>query len=110
MPREETYFDQQIGGKHVVVLKSYDKAFAREAFELMTPEALNYLGNALEVGSDSDPDTLWEEIEDSAREDWNTFSFFIVSETVAKAASPLFVSSDWPTAEAFAKQRLVQTQ
>ena len=106
MSQEETYFDQQVGNKRVVVLKSYDKLFAREAFEQMMPEALEFLEGTLNLTSHGDVEVLWEGIEDGAREDWNAFSYFIVSETASGPAASIFVSSDWPSAEAFATQRL----
>jgi hypothetical protein len=112
MPQQEAYFEQQIGAKRIIVLKSYDRAFAREAFEQMDERALRFLGGALKLeGSENsgaeDPsyaDTLWGEIEDGAREDWNAFSYFIVTEQTGNEAVPVFVSPEWPIAEAFAKE------
>jgi hypothetical protein len=116
MPQQETYFEQQVGDKHIIVLKSYDGVFAREAFDRMGDEALQFLSSSLEhnekydaaeVPSPEDPefaDALWQEVEDGAREDWNTFSYFIVSEEIAGRTVPLYVSSDWPSAEVFAKR------
>jgi hypothetical protein len=112
------FFEQQVGDKRIVVLKSYDRAFAREAFDQMQPEALRFLGRFLEVdgdesvdGTSSDDDhteALWQEVQDGAREEWNTFSYFIVSEEAAGRSQPLFVSADWPSAEAFAKQHMAR--
>jgi hypothetical protein len=108
MPQQETFFEEQVQGKLVVVLKSYDKAFAREAFEQMKPDALQFLGKALgmeESAADTteDMESIWSEVEDGARESWNSFSYFVVSEKGTGLAIPLFVSSDWPSAEAYAK-------
>jgi hypothetical protein len=72
----------------------------------MGTEALKFLEGSLDLAGESDPEALWEGIEDGAREDWNAFSYFIVSETVLGPTAPVFVSADWPSAEAFAKQRL----
>lgn len=118
MPQQATFFDEKIGDLRVVVLKSYDPTYAREAFDQMQPEALRHLRQCLEVDVKYDtsgvpspedeeyPDALWEEVQNCAREDWNTFSYFIVSEEVGGRSSPIYVSSDWPSAEAFAKKRL----
>jgi hypothetical protein len=114
MPQQEAYFEQQIGAKRIIVLKSYDRVFAREAFEHMDEKALRFLGRALKLEESGNPgaedpnyaDTLWEEIEDGAREDWNAFSYFIVTEQTGTEAAPVFVSPEWPIAEAFAKERI----
>src|ERR1035441_4923729 len=109
MPQQEMFFEQKFGDKRIVVIKSYDQAFAREAFDQMPPEALRFLGSFLELDRDesvdessSDDDrteAIWQEVQDSAREEWNSFSYFIVSEETAGRSLPLFVSADWPSAE-----------
>ena len=48
-------------------------------------------------------DTIWQEVEEGSREDWNAFSYFVVTESSTHRTAPVFVCSDWPTAEAFAK-------
>jgi hypothetical protein len=117
MPGQTTFFDEIIGGTRIEVLKSYDEAFAHEAFEQMDDDALAFLARSLSIG-DSDEvtgpnpeapdysDVIWEELKDGAREDWNSFSYFIVTEESAGRTSSLFVSADWPTAQAFAKRRI----
>ena len=47
---------------------------------------------------------------EQAREDGNLLSFFIVNETVGPHRESLYVSPDWPSAEAFAKERLASAQ
>jgi hypothetical protein len=116
MPRETSFLEQTIGNTKVEVLKSYDGAFAREAFDQMDEEALRFLAETLDLDASErhlsrpdDPDyadSIWEEMNDGAREDWNSFSYFIVAEESAGKTSPLFVSADWPSAEAFAKRRI----
>ena len=117
MPQQETFFEQISGNTRVQVLKSYDAADAREAFSLMDAEALTFLSHSLQAqGADSADlpspddsrfaDSLWQEVEDGAREDWNSFSYFIVTENRGSETVPRFVSPDWPTAEAFAKRLL----
>jgi hypothetical protein len=120
MPEQTTFFEQQTGDRRIVVLKSYDRAFAREGFDQMQPEALRFLGRFLELDSKYEPaeiptpegedyaEALWEEIQEGARENWNTFSYFIVCEEADGQSLPLFVSADWPSAEAFAKWRLAR--
>jgi hypothetical protein len=112
MPQQETFFEQEVGSKRFQVLKSYDASFAREAFERMDEDALRFLSRSLDVQglSEDDPDfadALWVEVEGGAREDWNTFSYFVVIEQEGSGSTPLFVSADWPSAEAFAKSRVV---
>lgn len=117
MPRETSFLEQTVGNTRIEVLKSYDKAFAREAFDQMDEDALEFLAQSLHLDSletDSglspeDPDyadSIWEELADGAREDWNSFSYFIVAEKSGDKTSQLFVSADWPSAEAFAKKRI----
>jgi hypothetical protein len=117
VPQQETFFEQTTGDTHVQVLKSYDAAYAREAFSLMDAEALTFLSHSLKAqGIDSTDlpspedsrfaDSLWQEVEHGAREDWNSFSYFIVTENRGTETVPRFVSPDWPSAEAFAKTLL----
>ena len=120
MPKQETFFEQQDGESKIEVLKSYDPGYAREAFRNMDDEALKQLWAVLEVEKSYDPaelpplgqpdgageDFLWDELAGSAREYGNELSFFIVNETRGKKSESLWVSPDWPSAEAFAKARL----
>jgi hypothetical protein len=48
-------------------------------------------------------DFLWAELLEAAHEDGNTLSFFVVNEVNGTASKSLYVSPDWPSAEAFAK-------
>jgi hypothetical protein len=43
---------------------------------------------------------------DAAREDGNMLSFFVVSEATGDSSKGVYVSPDWPSAEAFAKSRV----
>jgi hypothetical protein len=114
MPQQETYLERTVGKKQIRVLKTYDRSLARETFERMQPEALQFLGRFLDVdteglqsaASDSRDveEELWQEVEDGAREEWNTFSYFVVIEEADDVSATLYVSADWPSAEAFAKQ------
>lgn len=117
MPQQTSFFDQTVGDTRIEVLKSYDEAFAREAFDQMNEDALEFLARSLDLnGSDTEvalnpespeyADSIWDELKDGAREDWNSFSYFIVAEESAGRTAPLFVSADWPSAEAFAKRRI----
>ena len=117
MPEQTTFFEEIIGGTRVEVLKSYDEVFAREAFEQLHDDALAFLARSLSFLDSNDvngpnpgdpdySDLIWDELKDGAREDWNSFSYFIVAEESAGHTSSLFVSADWPTAEAFAKRRI----
>ena len=117
MPQQTSFLDQTVGDTRIEVLKSYDEAFARDAFDQMDEEALRFLAQSLGLnGSDAEvglspggseyADSIWEEMKDGAREDWNSFSYFIVAEESAAHTTLLFVSADWPSAEAFAKKRI----
>ncbi len=122
MPRQEVFFEEQTGDRRVEVLKTYDRTYAREVFNRIDTEARKALAAALELetsyepadipdpdGSDYD-DFLWDELLEAAREDVrndpNLYSFFVVSEARSAQAQDLYISPDWPSAEAFAKKRL----
>lgn len=124
MPRQEIFFEQEVGGKRVEVLKTYDKSYAREVFNGIDGEAREALVAALELeknyepadipdpdGSDYD-DFLWDELLEAAREDVrndpNLYSFFVVSEARLAQSQDLYISPDWPSAETFAKKRIKQ--
>ncbi len=120
MPKQEVFFEQQVGELRIEVLKSYDQSYAREAFKNMDDEALQQLWAALkpeEIYDTTGLPTLgdvegegeaflWDELLEQAREDGSLLSFFIVNETKGRHSECLFVSPDWPSAEAFAKARV----
>jgi hypothetical protein len=120
MPKQEVFFEQQIGERRIEVLKSYDQAYAREAFKNMDEEALQQLWTALKpeeiydragLPALGDPEGegeafLWDELLEQAREDGPLLSFFIVNEMKGRLNENLFVSPDWPSTEAFAKNRI----
>ena len=123
MPKQEVFFEQIAGDRRVEVLKTYDRSYAREVFNGIDTEARKALAEALELKKNYEPadipdpngndfdDFLWEEICDAAREDVRTdpnlYSFFVVTEASNGKAEDLYVSPDWPSAEAFAKTRVV---
>ena len=39
----------------------------------------------------------------AAREDWKTFSYFVVTTGVSPATQAVYVSPDWPSAEEYVK-------
>lgn len=114
MPSQETFFSEISNGREVEVVKTYDPQFAREVFDQMTDDAKTALKQSLishgtldpSDSPDLDNDGLWQGIEDGSREDWNTFSYFVVAERRDSKSLSLFVCADWPTAEAFAKLQL----
>lgn len=122
MPRQEVFFEQQIGDRRVEVLKTYDRSYAREVFNDIDTEARTALASALELEKNYEPadipdpdgteydDFLWDELLEAAREDVrsdpNLYSFFVVSEAKAAKSQDLYISPDWPSAEAFAKNRI----
>jgi hypothetical protein len=123
MPAQELFFEQVIGSRRIEVLKTYDQQFAREAFDNMDEKAQMHLWNSLKPEDIYDPEGLptlagaedrsaflWDELIDQAREDWKTFSYFVVNESKADLTKSLYVSADWPSAEAFAKDRMAADQ
>lgn len=122
MPRQEVFFEQRAGDRRVEVLKTYDRSYAREVFNGIDGDAREALAAALELernyeaadipaadGTDYD-EFLWDELLEAAREDVrndpNLYSFFVVSEARSARSQDLYVSPDWPSAEAFAKKRI----
>lgn len=122
MPQQEVFLREKTAGRIVEVLKTYDQAYAREVFNEMDEEAQRALWNSLEIEQNYDPadlpsptdatrsDFVWEELLESAREDVRLSptlcSFFVVNEICESKSQGLYVSSDWPSAERFAKMRL----
>jgi hypothetical protein len=122
MPQQELFFEQVLGDRRVEVLKTYDSHFAREAFENMGDDAQELLWASLKIDDNYEPgdippvhdpgsaDFLWEELLEAAREDGNLISFFVVNEAKGNVSESLYVSPDWPSAEAFAKRRAADVQ
>lgn len=126
MPQQEVFFEQKTGDRRIEVLKTYDRSYAREVFKSIDGEARESLAEALELrknyapedipdpdGSDYD-DFLWEELCEAAREDVRNdpslYSFFVVSEASLAKHEDLYISPDWPSAEAYAKKRIAGSQ
>jgi hypothetical protein len=90
MPRQETFLTVKDGDESVEVLKTYDETYAREAFSTMDDAALAHLAASLKPesiyeeggipkpGDDGYEDFIWDVMVDDAREDWKTFSYFVV--------------------------------
>lgn len=118
MPKQEVFFVQELGGRRVEVLKTYDSVYARDAFDNMGEAAHDALSEALEIGANYDSedipklrsveylDFLWEAMKEAAREDGNLLSFFVVNEASGNVSESLYVSPDWPSAERFARGHL----
>ena len=115
MPRQELVFEKEIGDRRIEVIKTYDQAFARDAFEDMDEAAQAHLWQSLGIDESYESeelppqpdrrDFLWEEAWDAAREDGSLLSFFVVTEAIGRRVENLYVSPDWPSAEAFAMAR-----
>jgi hypothetical protein len=122
MPRQETFFEQSTGDVRVEVIKTYDPSYARDVFNGLAEDARTSLAHALELDKNYAPedipepqetdydDLIWQELYEAAREDVrndpNLYSFFVVAETRAGRKTDLYVSPDWPSAQAYAKSRL----
>lgn len=126
MPQQEVFFEQKVGDRRIEVLKTYDRSYAREVFNNIGEEAREALAEALDLrknyapedipdtnGMDYD-DFLWEEVCEAAREDVRNdpslYSFFVVSEASVAKSEDLYVSPDWPSAEAYARRRITGPQ
>jgi hypothetical protein len=121
MSKQEIFFEHQNGDRRIEVLKSYDQDYAREVFRNMDSAALERLWASLKPEEVYDPEGLpklndpsdtngdaeaflWDELLEQAREDGNRLSFFVVNEATGALNESLYVSPDWPSAEAFAKK------
>ena len=112
MPSQELYLEKKAGSDVFQVLKTYDTAFAKETFAGMDEAAIEHLSKSLSISEEFSPDELptspddladliWEEMDDSAREQGQTRSYFIVRRSSPLSDDFLYVSGDWPSAEAF---------
>jgi hypothetical protein len=122
MPQQQIFFEQMMTNGRIEVLKTYDQNYAHEVFGSMDEAAQSHLWNSLEIEENfdpgdippqHDPDTdefLWEALLDAAREDGQILSFFVVNEARGNRSQSLYVSPDWPSAEAFARQRIIAVQ
>lgn len=122
MPKQETFLKDQAGAVAVEVIKTYDQSFAREVFDAMGESAIAALAQALEITTKYEPedipspsdaeydDFLWEELKNDSVEDVRQSpqltSFFVVTVTKDGASEDCYVSTDWPSAERFAKAQL----
>lgn len=122
MPRQETFLREAANGVEVEVIKTYDKTFAHEVFDGMGDEALKTLAATLNLGEKYETsdipgpddanyeDFIWEEICEGAVEDVRQSpilsSFFVVIENNSGKSQELYVSPDWPSAEAYARIRI----
>lgn len=115
MPGQETFFSQRIGNELFKIIKTYDTSLAREAFADMDSAALGHLADSLMIGQQYEPqeipsplvdaqDFLWDELCESAREEGQKLSFFFVTRASKARKSFLYVSGDWPSAEAYVNQ------
>jgi hypothetical protein len=120
MPQQELFFEQKIGDRHIEVMKTYDAVCAREAFVNMDGAARAFLLKSLRIDgtyeqadipsmqSGEGEDFLWEELLEDSREDGNQLSFFLVTEAKGASSRCLYVSPDWPSAEAYAQNVLAR--
>jgi hypothetical protein len=109
------FFEKNIGDRRVEVLKTYDAAYAREAFNEMDEAARAFLWKALRVDetceqgdipsiqSEEGESLLWETLLEESREDGNLISFFLVNEAKGSISKSLYVSPDWPSAESYSQ-------
>jgi hypothetical protein len=116
MPRQETFLSIQNGDELLEVLKTYDESFAQEVFRNMDEDAMAQLAESLKFESlyeaegipkpheDGYEEFVWDVMVEEAREEYNTFSYFVVTKTVGSKSDQLFVSPDWPTAEAYVRK------
>lgn len=122
MPRQETFLRESAGPVTVEVIKTYDPTYAREVFDRMEQDAKEALAQALELIKEYEPedipsadgneydDFLWQALSEDSLEDVREFprrySFFVVTVSDNGKSRDRFVSTDWPSAERFAKSAL----
>ena len=117
MPTQETFLEKQLSDGRALVIKTYDANLAHDAFQHLDETALAQVADALrleelfessdipEPSSHDYAEFIWETLSDEAREDGNLKSFFILyREVQGQPRQPLFVSADWPSAEAFSQR------
>lgn len=117
MPLQETFLEKPLNDGRALVIKTYDINLAHDAFQRIDGDALAHVANALrledlfeadDIPEPSSPDYtefVWETLSDEAREDGNLKSFFILyREVQGQSPEPLYVSADWPSAEAFSQR------
>lgn len=126
MPRQETFKHESVNDVTVEVIKTYDLQYAREVFKNLSEEAITAVASALELtknyapedipsaGSTEYEEFIWDELSESAREDLRQSpilnSFFVVCETRSGKTQELYLSTDWPSADRFAKERLARAR
>jgi hypothetical protein len=86
MPQQEIFLEKPLIRGRVLVIKTYDLKFAREAFQSLSEDALLALASALSIhdlydetdipkpNSAEYSDFLWEAVLDEAREDGSVCS------------------------------------
>lgn len=116
MPSPERFLTIRSGDEIVEVIKTYDEAYAREVFRSMDDKALSSLADSLKFEALYEPDDIprpgeegyeafvWDVMAEEAREDYNRSSYFVVTRAVGLRRDGLFISPDWPTAEAYVKR------
>jgi len=119
MPQQELFFERQVGGRRIEVIKTFDRSYAREVFGNIDDDAKRSLAAALEIGKNYGPedipdpagqdydDFLWEELSEASLEDVlqspRLCSFFVVTEATSGKARDIFISADWPSAKEYAE-------
>jgi hypothetical protein len=115
MPQEEVFLERRIGDRRIMILKTYDQSYAREAFGNMGEDAQAHLWKSLPIEesyeaadvpalhSQGGEDFLWDELLEASREDGNILSFFVVTETRGTVSKGLYIAPDWPSAEKYAQ-------
>jgi len=114
MPLQQVFLDETFGDARIQVIKTYDTALAREAFISMDATATAHLAESLSLQSPDESwdlpnepsqfaDVLWTELMDIAREDGQLRSFFVVRRLGSGEDAFIYVSGDWPSAEALAR-------
>jgi len=115
MPTQETFLHKRVGASRFQVLKTYDTSLAREAFAEMDSVALGHLAKFLLIEEQYDAeqiqdspsdyaDFLWDEMSESAREDGQVCSYFVVTCISSQGKSFVYVSGDWPSAEGYVQR------
>jgi hypothetical protein len=106
MPLQETYLEKPLNDGRALVIKTYDINLAHDAFQRIDGDALAHVANALRLEDNFETEDIPEPSSpDYVEFVWETMSFFILyREVPGQSLEPLYVSADWPSAEAFSQR------
>jgi hypothetical protein len=67
MPQQEVFFEERVGDRLIVVLKTYDPSYAREVFGSVDDAAMKSLAAALEIEKNYEPPIYQPQMDQNTR-------------------------------------------